>query len=70
MHRSHINSPTVHSISYDHSTKTLNISYHHKGTYQYMGVPNIVYQRLITSYTPQKYIDRNIINKYESVKID
>ncbi|WP_434719475.1 KTSC domain-containing protein [Providencia sp. Je.9.19] len=69
MHKSYINSPTVHSAAYNHETKTLYIGYHHASTDKYADVPFIIYQRLITSYAPQKYIDRRIVNKYDSVKM-
>ncbi|WP_409277875.1 KTSC domain-containing protein [Providencia rustigianii] len=63
-----MDSTIIHLIDYNHEKKTLKISYHRKGTYQYKNVPYIEYQRLVVAKDKQQHIDRYIIGKYISIK--
>lgn len=64
MDRTPVSSSTVTSVGYDPDTLTLEVEYFSGGTYQYMNVPQDVYNELMASSSVGSYLARNIKNLY------
>lgn len=60
MERQHVSSSNLESVGYDPATKTLEIEFLNGGLYQYSGVPESVYQALMSASSHGQYFDSNI----------
>lgn len=68
MFKYHVNSCSISAIGYDEQSRTLEIDYIKKGTYQYLNVPFIISQRLMVAKNKQSYINRCIDGAYMKTK--
>jgi hypothetical protein len=69
MNHTPVSSSNLSSVGYDEATKTLEITFHKGGTYQYSGVPASVYQSLIHANSVGSYFHDNIKDVYPTRKI-
>ncbi|MEO9276798.1 MAG: KTSC domain-containing protein [Nitrososphaera sp.] len=70
MYRIRVKSNDLKSVGYDESMQTLEIEFHHGGTYQYFGVPKKIYDGLMKSIlTHGQYHTRYIKNRYRREKV-
>jgi hypothetical protein len=69
MERVAVSSSNLSSVGYDPDTQTLEIEFHHGGVYQYAGVPEEVFQGLMSSDSQGKYFHANIKNNYPFSKL-
>lgn len=60
MERKHVNSSNLASVGYDPTSKTLEIEFLNGGLYQYFGVPESVYQGLMSASSHGQYFDSHI----------
>lgn len=60
MERQHVNSSNLESVGYDPTTQTLEIEFLNGGLYQYSGVPESVYQGLMSASSHGQYFDQYI----------
>ncbi|HGN1705873.1 TPA: KTSC domain-containing protein [Providencia rettgeri] len=65
-----VDSTSIKAIGYDTSSQVLIVIYVKKGTYKYINVPLIIYQRLAVSKDKQWYIDKSIDGSYIELKIN
>lgn len=68
MYKLIINSVDVHSVGYDNGSKTLEVCYHTNETHRYIGVPFVIYQRLIIAKNTDVYIQKRVVNRYDLIK--
>jgi hypothetical protein len=69
MNRQSVESSNLASIGYDTENETLEVEFNHGGVYQYFGVPENVYEELMTASSHGKYFVANIRNDYEYQKM-
>lgn len=69
MNRQSVQSSNLNSVGYDSSTKTLEIEFHDGGIYQYLDVPEDVYNGLMSAPSKGKYHHRFIKESYQYQKI-
>lgn len=69
MNRTPVNSTNIAEIGYDQSTMTLEIVFHHGGTYQYFDVPEVVYQELMSASSIGTFFHSNIKDSYRYTKL-
>ena len=55
---------TIRSVGYDHPSKILVVQFFRGGTYWYEGVPNKVYQKLMSAPSLEKYFSLNVAYRY------
>lgn len=60
MERQHVSSSNLKAVGYDPATKTLEIEFLNGGLYQYSGVPESVYQALMSASSHGQYFDNHI----------
>ena len=60
MERQHVSSSNLKSVGYDPISRTLEIEFLNDGIYQYFGVPESVYQGLISASSHGQYFDSHI----------
>jgi len=68
MDRISIRSSNIVSVGYDIVSETLEIEFDN-GVYQYSGVPEVIYNGLISASSAGRYFHRNIKNRYACVKV-
>jgi hypothetical protein len=59
-------SSVLHSAAYEQATRVLTLVFKTGKTYDYAGVPLMVYQALVTAKSPGTYYSRNIKGKYKA----
>ncbi len=62
MERIPVQSSNLASVGYDATSSTLEIEFHSGGIYQYDGVPQEIYDGLLSADSKGKYFHRNIKN--------
>jgi len=62
MERTPVKSSNLASVGYESSSSTLEIEFHGGGIYQYDGVPQEIYDGLLSADSKGKYFHRNIKN--------
>ena len=67
MNRQYVSSSDIASIGYENGT--LEIEFHSGGIYQYLNVPERIYNNLINSTSYGKYFHNYIKNSYSTIKI-
>ncbi|MCW2484832.1 KTSC domain-containing protein [Candidatus Symbiopectobacterium sp. NZEC127] len=69
MIRQPVASSNLQSVGYDAVIHTLEIAFRSGGIYHYLGVPDIVYQTLMSAPSKGRYFDRAIKNRYATRRI-
>ncbi|WDF97449.1 KTSC domain-containing protein [Pectobacterium carotovorum subsp. carotovorum] len=71
MQRQQVSSSRIDSIGYDPKTHTLEIAFHNKDIYQYVGVPESIYKKFISDAVVSKgrFFDGVIKDKFLCRKI-
>jgi hypothetical protein len=69
MDRIPVSSSNVSSIGYDPDIQTLEVEFLNGGTYQYMNVPQNVFDELMVSSSKGSYLSRNVKNLYACVQV-
>ena len=64
MKRDPVKSATIRSIGYEAETETLEIEFHRRGTYQYIGVPEFLFRGLMLSDSKGTFFNTRIANRY------
>ena len=62
-------SSTIHKIQYDNKTKILTVSFHSGNKYEYLNVPEQIYDEAEKSESIGKYLIANVFTRYESNKL-
>lgn len=60
MHRTSVNSSSLKSVGYDAACHILEIEFNNGSVYQYYGVPESVYQGLMSAGSHGEYFDQEI----------
>lgn len=60
MRRGLILSTSLRSVGYDSDSKTLEVEFAHGGVYEYLRVPDVVYEELMSAMSPGEYFDSRI----------
>lgn len=60
MLRQAVSSNNLHSIGYETFSQTLEIEFHSGGIYQYAGVPEHIYQSLMSAASKGRYFELNV----------
>lgn len=63
--KSSVKSTNLKSVEYNSVTKILTILFNTDRTYQYLGVPQIVYTKLLSAKSKGTYFNNNIKNRYK-----
>ncbi len=69
MNRQRVSSSNLSSVGYDPNTSTLEIKFHESGVYQYYGVPESVYQRLMSAHSKGGFFNDFIKERYRWRKV-
>ncbi|MEL7630979.1 KTSC domain-containing protein [Pectobacterium aroidearum] len=71
MQRQQVSSSRIHSIGYDTKTHSLEIEFHNKEIYQYVGVPESIYKKFMSDAVVSKgrFFDGVIKDKFLCQKI-
>ena len=64
MERNHVASSIISSIGYDPQTSTLEVEFLNSGIYQYYGVPENMYQQLMSAPSKGQFLNTYIKNQY------
>ena len=64
MDRNNVASSNVRSVGYDPQTSTLEIEFLSSGIYQYYGVPENMYQQLMSATSKGQFLNTYIKNQY------
>lgn len=62
-------SSTIHKIQYDNKTKILTVSFHSGNKYEYLNVPEQIYDEAEKAESIGKYLIANVFTRYESNKL-
>lgn len=69
MERTYVDSTNLESAGFDSNTNILEVEFKNGSLYQYLGVPEYVFQELITASSVGVYFNQNIKNSYEFQKV-
>ena len=69
MDRTPVSSSAIASIGYDPDAQMLEVEFLHGGVYQYMNVPQSVYDEFMGASSKGNYFDGNIRNVYPTSKV-
>lgn len=69
MHHQKISSSQIESAAYDPKTRTLQVLYKSGGLYNYKDVPPEKYNGLIDSKSPGAYMNENVKDIHDFVKV-
>jgi hypothetical protein len=69
MNRISVNSSDLSSVGYDANSNTLEIEFHNGGVYQYYGVPESIYEGLMSADSHGQYFHQYIKDVYSYQKI-
>lgn len=69
MGRLYIAESELNSVHYDHETKTLEVEYLQKGSYQYSNVSFHIYQGLMVAENKQHYLECYVMKKYAFIRV-
>jgi len=64
-----VKSSNLISVGYDAATKVMEIEFKTGSTYQYIAVPQGVYQGLMTASSKGQYLHDHILNQFEFTEI-
>ncbi|CAM3962872.1 KTSC domain-containing protein [Flavobacterium cucumis] len=69
MDRQSVRSSNISSIGYDEKNEILEIEFLSGGIYQYLDVPNYVFEELMDAESQGKYFNAYVKDNYETTKI-
>ena len=69
MNRQSVSSSNIRSIGYDSKSQTLEIEFHSGGIYQYLNVPESIYNALMSASSHGSYFHHYIKDQYRWTKI-
>jgi hypothetical protein len=69
MKRQQVESSNLASIGYDSENQILEVEFKHGGIYQYLEVPENVFEKLMNADSHGVYFSANIRNEYEFIKL-
>ncbi len=69
MKRQSVSSSNISSIGYDPESHTLEIEFHSGGVYQYIAVPQSIYDELMHASSHGSYFHRYVKDQYRWTKI-
>ena len=69
MNHTSVSSSNLRSVGYDAASQTLEIAFHNGGVYQYLNVPESVYQALMKASSHGQYFHHNIRNTYPNRRV-
>ena len=64
-----VNSSDLSAVGYDSATETLTIEFNSGGLYEYYGVPQNIYEGLMSSPSKGQYFHRFIKESYNTTKL-
>ena len=68
--RRRVASSTIRSIGYDADTKILEIEFRRGGIYRYLGVPELIYRRLMASPSKGAFFNSSIAQQFRAEQLD
>lgn len=69
MDREPVSSSTILSIGYDSGSETLEIEFRETGVYQYLNVPQFIWEQLMSADSVGKFFNAEIKNAYPFAKV-
>jgi hypothetical protein len=69
MDRIIVNSSNLVSVGYKKETQALEVEFQSGNIYQYLGVPESVYQGLMTASSKGEYFHDNILKEYDFTEV-
>jgi hypothetical protein len=70
MRREPVSSSSISAVGYDFDSSTLEIEFLNGGVYQYFGVPESVYQRLMSAASKGSYLADRIKDRYPYRRVE
>lgn len=64
------NSKNVHSANWDPDTGDMTIVFKSRAQYVYRNVERKIYEDLLTSYSPGRFLHKNVIKKFTTIRIE
>jgi hypothetical protein len=68
MNRQPVKSSSIRSIGYDAATQILEVEFHRRGTFQYIGVPEFVYRALMLAPSKGAFFNDRVSNRYKHIE--
>lgn len=69
MIRQNVSSTNLRSVGYDGNMRLLEIEFNSGGLYQYLNVPEMIYNGLMSASSHGEYFHRNIKDRYTTTKL-
>jgi len=69
MQRIAVASSTIRAVGYDERNQALEVEFKSGGIYQYMNMPNSVYERFMAASSKGKFLAQFIKDKYKTIKV-
>ncbi len=69
MERTRVSSSNIRAIGYDPQNQVLELEFLNGGIYQYLGVPQTVYERLMVAPSKGRFVSAHIRDGYTTKKI-
>lgn len=69
MEREPVNSSNVASIGYDPGSETLEVEFKNTGVYQYLNVPQFMWERLMQADSIGRFFNAEVKNAFPCVKL-
>lgn len=69
MDREPVSSSTILSIGYDSGSETLEVEFKQTGVYQYLNVPQFIWEQLMSADSVGKFFNAEIKNAYPFAKV-
>lgn len=70
MRRQSVVSSTIRSVGYDRTTGVLEVEFGRGGIYQYLAVPEFLFQGFLLARSKGKYFNERIQSRYEERQVD
>lgn len=69
MLRQVVTSQIIHSVGYDAETGTLEVQFRNGWLYRYDDVPAVIYRALMAADSHGRYLKRNIVDQFVTIRI-
>jgi hypothetical protein len=64
-----VTSQIIHSVGYDAATRTLEVQFRNGWLYRYDDVPVEIYRALLAADSHDRYLKRNIVDKFVTTRL-
>ena len=70
MKRQDVNSSMIKSVGYDEITETLEVEFNNGQVWEYINVPELAYDEMMSSGSIGRYFHKNIKSEFPAIKVN